>query len=124
MSRRYDKNGNEIRVVGEYISRRREQLNMSRPELQKKLKQRGHEIKSPNYIGMVENGTTPFADNEFWEKWAEALEIPKAEFLFIVLQEQHPEYLPHIQQLAKVMEKKKWTSDNPGKTIHNDDDLT
>jgi transcriptional regulator with XRE-family HTH domain len=78
--------------VAKLIKDRREELNYSRPMLQKKLG-----IESPNFVGMIETGAAKFPDTKVWVKWADALEIPRRTFLEAVIEDLHPEYLAHLR---------------------------
>ncbi len=76
--------------IGIFIKQRREELGLSRAELAKRV---GHNW--PNMVAMIENGNTPFPINS-WEKFAEALEVSKKEFLQRVLAEKYPAMLPYF----------------------------
>lgn len=83
--------GDKISIkVGRTIRERREELNMTQGELAKKL---GY--KYSNFIGMVENGQWKFPIDRVFQ-FADSLDIPRHEFLRLIIGELHPDWMPYL----------------------------
>ncbi|MGA3114451.1 MAG: helix-turn-helix transcriptional regulator [Syntrophobacteraceae bacterium] len=77
-------------LVGSFIRTRRETLGMSRAELTEIIGC------SPNLVGMIERGKTQFPFGR-WKIYADALGVPRHEFLQIAVTERYPECLPYLR---------------------------
>jgi len=78
------------RIVGSFIRARRETLGMSRADLTKLIGS------SPNLVCMIERGKTQFPFGR-WAVYADALRVPRHEFLLMALTERYPECLPYLR---------------------------
>lgn len=77
-------------LVGQFIQKRREELGLSRPELTKIIGC------GPTMIGMLERGKAPFPFRR-WKIYADALAVPRHEFLRVAIEEKYPDILPYLQ---------------------------
>ena len=78
-------------VVGPFIRRRREQLGMTQLQMGKALRHR-----YGNFVGMIEKGQSPFP-MEHWKEYADILQVPRHEFLKVVLEDLYPDTLEYLK---------------------------
>jgi transcriptional regulator with XRE-family HTH domain len=78
------------RLVGLFIRARRETLGMSRADLTRIIGC------SPNLVCMIEQGKTQFPFSR-WKIYADALRVPRHEFLLIAVSERYPECVPYLR---------------------------
>jgi transcriptional regulator with XRE-family HTH domain len=77
--------------LGRFLRMRREELGLSQLQLARAL---GY--KWGNFIGMIETGSAMFPFDR-WDDFAKELQIPKHEFLRLVMSELFPKVLPYVQ---------------------------
>jgi len=77
-------------LVGGFIRERREQLGLSRAQLTKILG-----FCSSGYLGVLERGRAPFPWRD-WRRYADALSVPRHEFLRLAIAEKHPDMLQYL----------------------------
>jgi transcriptional regulator with XRE-family HTH domain len=77
--------------LGRFIRARREELGLSQLQLARAL---GY--KWSNFIGMIETGSAMFPFDR-WDDFAKELQLPKHEFLRLVLAELFPRVLPYVE---------------------------
>ncbi len=87
--RRFIYEPKEKGLVGRVIQLRREELGMSRPRLTRSIGC------GSTMIGMIERGKAPFPFRR-WMVYADALDVPRHEFLRIVIEEKYLEILPYV----------------------------
>ena len=77
-------------LVGRFIRARRKTLGMSRADLTKIIGC------SPNLVCMIERAKTKFPFIR-WQIYADALGVPRHEFLLLAVTERFPECLPYLR---------------------------
>ncbi len=77
-------------VIGKFIKRIREELNLTRRQVASSL---GYAW--PNFVGMLETGSGKFPLDR-WTRFADVLKVPRHEFLKLVITQMHPDMLPHL----------------------------
>jgi len=88
-------------VIGPFIRKRREELGMTQLQMGKALRHR-----YGNFVGMIEKGQSPFP-MEHWKEYADILQVPRHEFLKVVLEDLYPDTLDYLQFVPKPGESKR-----------------
>lgn len=92
--------------ISSFIKRRRDEMGFSQAYLGKLLGYR-----YGNYVAMIENGGAAFPF-ERWRDYADALQVPRHDFLKLILEETYPEMIPYIDGFSDPVQR---TRDQRGK---------
>jgi hypothetical protein len=85
--------------IGRFIKKRREEMGLSQVALGKLL-----QYQYGNYIAMIEAANASFP-LERWRDYADALQVPRHEFLKLVLEDAFPEMMPYIDGFSDPVER-------------------
>lgn len=94
-------NGKISAKIAHFIKRRREQLGLTQAQLGDRLGYR-----YGNFIAMIEGENSAFP-LQGWINYADALDVPRQEFLNLVLSEIMPEAIPYITGFREPKEKER-----------------
>lgn len=94
-------------TIGQFLKRRREQLELSQMEVAKQI---GYKL--PNFISNIENDKAPFPIGR-WKDFANVLQLDRTKFLMRVLKEFYPEMLDYLQPKEPVESPDEIEDENP-----------